>query len=214
MRKILIAAMTAAVLVAPAAHAQPIVVVPGRLIDVPYFRMEWLPGGGAHIQAPFVNLYTAAPCHVCGAPAVTPAPAASSFPDSSRLDAPLAEQLFAAGRRLNRALDRFDTGPRWQNYFGLALGGPLSLIPVDRRPGVYLYPVASNVDLATILDRFDRTSREEQFRVITSLPEFEQAHRLLADYIAGRNSNASPSAEEIPPPLPTPADDRPQPTDL
>src|SRR4051794_1866939 len=101
----------ACALISSPAPAQPVIVTPG-LIQVPYFRMEWRPGGGAHIQAPFVDLYTGPICHpICA----TSVPAVSAVSNRPTTDDSLAAQLFAAGRKLNRSLGNFNTGARWQS---------------------------------------------------------------------------------------------------
>jgi hypothetical protein len=198
------------------AQAQNFIVTLG-LIQVPYFRMEWLPGGGTHIQAPFVNIYTSPPCDLCHSNTVSVGSENSQTIDLPLApDAPLAQKLVAAAHELNRALANFDTGNLWQNYLGLAPGGPLVQLPVERRPGRYLYPVSSKLDLGTLLTRFDNVIHDDRFRAVTTLPAFERTHRLLSEYLAERRNTPAPSAEEIPPPVPTPppADERPQPLDL
>ncbi len=200
----------------PPARAQNIIIAPG-LIQVPYFRMEWLPSGSTHIQAPFVDLYTRPLClsrNPCQSPLAADNSSAIDQPVAS--DAPMGQQLFAAGRELNRALAHFDTGNLWQNYLGLSIGGPLSQVPVDHRPGIYLYPVASQLDLGTVLDRFTTISQDNRFRIIASLPAFQKSHELLSAYLAERSNSPPSKAEELPPPKPMvpSVDDRPQPLDL
>jgi hypothetical protein len=194
------------------AEVQAQVVLGPGFIEVPYVRIQWSPGGGIHIQAPFVDINTCPinNCPPCGSqttskvatPVVPPAPQT------------LAEQLFSAGRELNRSLDRFDTAATWQHYFGLARGEPLASVPVEHLPGQYMYPSANAADVVGLRRHFDLISQDNRYRMIADLPAFQKTYQLLVAFLNERSHPSGRAAEELPEPGgPTILDDRPRPQD-
>jgi hypothetical protein len=191
--------------------AQAQVVFGPGFIGVPYVRIQWNPGGGIHIQAPFVDINTCPiNCPPCGSKNVSK----SAPPVDPQAPAPqtLAEQLFSAGRELNRALDRFDTAATWQHYFGLARGEPLATVPVEHLPGQYMYPSANAADVAGLRRHFDLVSQDDRYRMIADLPAFQKTHQLLVAFLDQRSHPPGRVAEELPEPgEPTIQDHRPRP---
>jgi hypothetical protein len=195
------------------AKAQAQVVLGPGYIEVPYVRIQWNAGGGIHIQAPFVDINTCPiNCPPCGStnvskvapPVVHPVPTPQT----------LAEQLFSAGRELNRSLDRFDTAATWQHYFGLARGEPLATVPVEHLPGQYMYPSANAADVVGLRRHFDLVSQDDRYRMIANLPAFQKTHQLLVAFLNERSHPPGRAAEELPEPGdPTIQDDRPRPQD-
>jgi hypothetical protein len=182
-----------------------VAVGPG-FVQAPYVRVEWN-HGGIHVQAPFVDFHTGPWC--CYDAVVKP-----SAPVERPTASPptVAEQLFSAGRDLNRELERFDTAATWQHYFGLSGGEPLASLPVEHLAGKYMYPSSSTADVAGLQRHFDTVRWDERYRMIASLPSFQRTYRLLIDFQNQPKSPASRTVEELPVPNDaTIRDDRPQP---
>jgi hypothetical protein len=193
------------------AETQAQVVLGPGFIEVPYVRIQWNPGGGIHIQAPFVDINTCPiNCPPCGSRTVSKV----APPVDPPVPQTLAEQLFSAGRELNRSLDRFDTAATWQHYFGLARGEPLATVPVEHLPGQYMYPSANAADVAGLRRHFDLAGQDERYRMIANLPAFQKTHQLLVAFLNERGHPSSRAAEELPEPGdPTIQGDRPRPQD-
>jgi hypothetical protein len=189
-----------------------VVLGPG-FIEVPYVRIQWNPGGGIHIQAPFVDINTCpVNCPPCGSTNVSKV--APSVNPPAPTPQTLAEQLFSAGRELNRELDRFDTAATWQHYFGLARGEPLATVPVEHLSGQYMYPLANAADVAGLRRHFDLVSQDDHYRMIANLPAFQKTHQLLVAFLNERSHPPGRAVEELPEPGDmTIQDDRPRPQD-
>ena len=174
---------------------------------MPYVRIEWNHGGGIRVQAPFVDIHAGAWCR---ADALAKPSAPIQRPAAS--PPTLAQQLFSAGRELNRALDRFDTAATWQHYFGLARGEPLAAVPVEHLAGWYMYPSSDVADVARLRPHFDTVSHDERYQMIARLPAFQRTHRLLIEFLDQSSGQPYRAAEELPVPSdPTIHHDRPRP---
>jgi hypothetical protein len=178
--------------------------------EAPYVRLEW-DHGGLHVQAPFVDLHTGGWCR-------TDAMARPAVPIWSRqpLASPpsLAQQLYTAGRELNRALEQFNTAATWQRYLGLSPGEPLASVPVEHLLGQYMYPSSDVVDVDKLRRHFEIVSRDERYHMIAALPAFQKTFRLLIEFLDQPKTPPERAVEELPAPDDTTIqDDRPTPQD-
>ena len=123
-------------------------------------------------------------------------------------DERLVRQLSYSARILHHSLGGFSTGAAWQRYLTL----PDEIVAAADRP-----PAAAERDrqfdaeeLQAILDRYDRVSRNVEFRPIAALPAFQATHDRLAELVSRQDASRaappaappSPPAEDLPPPRP------------
>jgi len=178
------AAVTFAVLLvvmSPVSASAQVAIWPGSVV-APFVHVQWN-GRQVHVCAPFVNLVVdlprccAAPpscCEACGT--------GGAYSQSNRelYGRPTRQQLARSASKLFDSLDQFQTADSWRNYLALSPGETLSAEAVN-------YPSDTRaVDnrLLAVLRRFDATNRQAEYRQITALPEFQQTHTLLANYLA------------------------------
>jgi hypothetical protein len=88
--------------------------------------------------------------------------------------------LAKSAGKLYQSLDQFQTADSWRNYLAIAPGGVLS----KQLPELQSAEVVNNEALVEVLRHFDAANREQQYHQITALPEFQQLHTLLANYLA------------------------------
>ncbi|HTQ39043.1 MAG TPA: hypothetical protein VMJ32_08440 [Pirellulales bacterium] len=185
---VLAAAVWVAMLPTPA-PAQ-VAVGPGFVV-APFVRVQWN-GHQVHVCAPFVNLTVDWPgcCRCCDCrPACAGTEETYSSPSGYSYDHPTRQQLMQAATRLNQSLEQFQTAESWQRYLAVAPDEALS-------PEQLASADSQTVDrLVTVLHHFDAANRDEKNRVITRLPDFQQMHTLLANYVA-QQSNSQPATAE------------------
>jgi len=183
---------------------------PGFVV-APYVRVDW-GHGGVHVQAPFVDIHTGGWC--CNEAVAKPLPPPVPRQPVAIFSTP-AEQLYSAGRELNRALERFDTAATWQRYLGLSSGQPLASVPVEHLAGQYMYPASDVADVAKLRGHFEKVSRDQQYQMIANLPAFQKTYRLLLEFVDQPKQQPERAIEELPVPneLTTLHDDRPRPQD-
>jgi hypothetical protein len=161
------------------------------LIVAPFVRIEFN-HGLVHVQAPFVDLYTHGPvcqnfeqnpnCPPASAPMTQPeslppptgqSPAPPVSPSEAR------QNLIAAAGALDRSLGQYETAASWRHY--LAVGAGEALSPTMLRTAGFTK--SGNETLSTILDRYDATTKNSDYRLISSLPAFRQTRAQLAAYL-------------------------------
>jgi hypothetical protein len=166
------------------APAQAQVAIGPGFVVAPCVRVEW-DCRHVHVCAPFVNLNV----NFCGCRGCLPACCTSETYSRSAngLYSPVTRQkLMQTAVELDQALGRFETADSWRHYLGLK---PDDVLSTDsaRQTELRNVSVSKNDEadkLIAILHRFDTANRDEKNRVITSLPEFQQVHTLLANYMA------------------------------
>jgi hypothetical protein len=180
------AAVTFAVLlvVMPSVSASAQVAIwPGSVV-APFVHVQWN-ARQVHVCAPFVNIVVDLP-RCCGRPSpcceTTGARGAYSQSDHWLYAHPTRQQLAKSAGKLYQSLDQFQTADSWRNYLAIAPGGVLS----EQHPEHPSAEVANNEALVEVLRHFDTANREQQYQQITALPEFQQLHTLLANYLAAQ----------------------------
>jgi hypothetical protein len=152
------------------------------LVVAPFVRVQWN-ARQVHVCAPFVNVVVDLP-RCCGMPSpcceTTGTRGAYSQSDHWLYAHPTRQQLAKSAGMLYQSLDQFQTADSWRNYLALAPGGVLS----EQHPEHPSAEVANNETLVGVLRHFDAANREQQYHQITALPEFQQLHTLLANYLA------------------------------
>jgi hypothetical protein len=107
-------------------------------------------------------------------------------------DHPTRQQLAAAAVKLSQSLQQFQTADSWQRYLALAPDQALSAEQVQQPDS------ATATNLVSVLRHFDAANRDDQYRVITALPAFQQTHTLLANYLAQQQPSLLSAAVEVP----------------
>jgi hypothetical protein len=120
-------------------------------------------------------------------------------------DERLVRQLSSSARNLNRSLAGISTGAKWQRYLAL----PDEIIAAaDKPPGATQPDRRFDADeLARILERYDRVSRNPEYRGIAALPPFQVTHERLIALLnhgdeAQDESSPVPTGTLPPPPPP------------
>ena len=98
------------------------------------------------------------------------------------------QQLAFSGEQLNDALGRFKTAEKWRHFLAVAPEEPLD------SDQLYHINAARAAKLKTVLENFDSAAADEQYSMISSLPEFERTRGLLAGYLTriGNVQNVTP----------------------
>lgn len=119
-------------------------------------------------------------------------------------DQRLLRQLSQSARMLNRSLGSLNTGVSWQKYLAL----PDEIIAAaDKPPGDgEPRPEVDREKLGRILVRYDQVSQSQEYRRITSIPEFQATYQRLTAVVNPAPKATPPRpervAEELPPPEP------------
>ncbi|HEY2826645.1 MAG TPA: hypothetical protein VGJ04_03510 [Pirellulales bacterium] len=187
---VLIATLCFATIRSQTAQAE-IAIWPGTVV-APFVRVQWN-WRQVHVCAPFVNIVVdlGRCCCECGAYAdYGRAPNQLSQTTHRLKSQPTWRQLTKSAAKLDKALDQFETSESWQRYLAVQPGEVLS------EPAAQDAINAINKDsLTVVLRHFDAANRDQQYRQIASLPEFQEVHTLLANYLALQRS--PPSAHPI-----------------
>ena len=153
-------------------------------VDAPFVHVDWW-GGRVHVCAPFVDLYVDRPC-CCARPACGEE---YSRNDSQAWPVPATaeqarQQLAFSGEQLNGALGRFNTSEKWRHFLAVAPEEPLD------SDQLYHINAARAAKLKAVLENFDSAATDEQYSMISSLPEFEP-HSQFAGGISVANRKCS-----------------------
>jgi hypothetical protein len=113
-------------------------------------------------------------------------------------DERLVRQLSHSGRALHQSLGNFSTGATWQRFLALpdeivaAADRPPSMEPRDWQ--------FDTEQLETILEHYDRVTRNREYRPIADLPAFQATHERLATLVS-QQATANAPPEPLPPPV-------------
>ncbi len=145
-------------------------------VDAPYVHVDW-GNGRVHVCAPFVDLYVDRP-FCCAPPACADGHASNDARPAPATAEQARRQLGDSSSELYDSLGRFKTADKWRHFLAVAPEEPLA--------SDQLYHINSAVaaKLKTVLENFDSAAADEQYKMISSLPEFQRTRGLLADYLA------------------------------
>ncbi len=162
-----------------------VAVGPGYAV-APCVSVEW-DCRHVHVCAPFVNLDVNLP-GCCGCTPTCCTTDAYNRSTNTLYGQATRQRLMQAAGELDQSLARFETADSWRSYLALKPGQALaSELPQQRETEMN---VSEGNTLIAILHRFDAANGDEKNRVITSLPEFQKVHTLLANYVAGLPSRS------------------------
>jgi hypothetical protein len=198
----------AAFAIADLATAQRVWVGEGGVsVRAPFVRVDVGPYGGVSVRAPFANIDVPPDYYYEPYPRfVAERFLEPAFPTANELagmnDGQLYNALVSINERLQRRLDRFNTGQTWQRY--------LALPPVAM--AAMVDPAFRRETLVALLEKFHRVSADPQFSMIASLPAFVAMQDALTEIVArpesgGPRPNALPDGGALEPeelPLPAP----------
>jgi hypothetical protein len=184
----------------------------GVHVRAPFVRVDVGPYGGVSVRAPFTAIDIPPDYYYEPYPVVIEERVVEpAFPTASEMaamdDGQLQNALVAIDERLERRLDRFNTGETWQRYLQL----PPAAVDATVDPAI------RREALVKLLEKFHRVTADPQYPMIASLPAFVAMQDVLTEIISrpeggGPRPNVSPKGRTVEPEeLPLPAPEQPQP---